>query len=307
MKTLHIRKLCIVFTLLMCLVGCQKQEEAIQSEPERAPEEYYLDMINECITDYNDDVIAEREVEWNRTISPKPLEIDSINNISSLKDIQEYQPNDEITNAKYAAKYDLGDYYMDIRIYNPSKFFWLFGDVKFEVKDTNQIIVNNEAFSSYKATLDDLLARSREYVPYIYGIGVNKGAESTSVPGFYQVIDIGGHPIHTIQEFKDMLEGVFTTDMLQEYYASAFDKNDGIYKDIDGRLYCSDSEITVHEGLMYDTSRIIAVRETDDEILIDLVVSLVYPEDESLSIVDPQVQRIVIVKTENGPRLNNVY
>ena len=111
---------------------------------------------------------------------------------------------------------------------------------------------------------------------------------------------VGHNKYNSIQELKDKAESIFTQDFLSTYYQVAFESEDPIYREINGDLYCSISESDIYEGLPYDTSRIIATKETDNEILVDLVVS--FGQD-----IDSELQRIILVKTDQGLRFNNVY
>ncbi|NLP22215.1 MAG: hypothetical protein GX368_05270 [Erysipelotrichaceae bacterium] len=292
----------IMLIIFLFLSGCNKssnnpdEEVSFDSIPN---DEKVLIMINQAIDDYNNNLINEKEKEWNTTISPLPIEIDSIPNINSLKELKDIKIKNRITNAVFDGLYELGDYSMIFEIFNYGTSYWLNGVTSFIV-DLDTIELNNPDYKEIKNTLDSLMSEDIEVLAWLYGVNVDLGAESNEYPGFYKVISIGPYKYKSIQDLKDKAETIFTTDFLATYYQVAFENEDPIYKEIEGELYCSISESDIYDGLPYDTSRIIATKETENEILIDLVVS--FGED-----VDSTVQRIVLIKTENGLRFNNVY
>lgn len=292
----------IILIIFLFLSGCNKssnnpdEEVSFDSIPN---DEKVLIMINQAIDDYNNNLISEKEKEWNTTISPLPIEIDSIPNINSLKELKDIKIKNRITNTVFDGLYELGDYSMIFEIFNYGTSYWLNGVTSFIV-DLDTIELNNPDYKEIKNTLDSLMSEDIEVLAWLYGVNVDLGAESNEYPGFYKVNSIGPYKYKSIQDLKDKAETIFTTDFLATYYQVAFENEDPIYKEIEGELYCSISESDIYDGLPYDTSRIIATKETENEILIDLVVS--FDED-----VDSTVQRIVLVKTENGLRFNNVY
>ena len=298
------RFLVIFVIVLLALSGCGKEVEYDEFGNEITPEptsdtEKALFMINQAIDDYNNGVIKEKEVEWNTTIKPLPIEIESIPNIKSLNELDDIEIKNRITNAVYDGLYNLDKYSMVFEIYNYGTSFWLNGTTSFQV-DVDSIEVNNPKFSEIKSTLDTLMAEDIEVLAWLYGVNVKLGQESGEYPGFFKVNLVGHNKYNSIQELKDKAESIFTQDFLSTYYQVAFESEDPIYREINGDLYCSISESDIYEGLPYDTSRIIATKETDNEILVDLVVS--FGQD-----IDSELQRIILVKTDQGLRFNNVY
>ena len=298
------RFLVIFVIVLLALSGCGKEVEYDEFWNEITPEptsdtEKALFMINQAIDDYNNGVIKEKEVEWNTTIKPLPIEIESIPNIKSLNELDDIEIKNRITNAVYDGLYNLDKYSMVFEIYNYGTSFWLNGTTSFQV-DVDSIEVNNPKFSEIKSTLDTLMAEDIEVLAWLYGVNVELGQESVEYPGFFKVNLVGPNKYNSIQELKDKSESIFTQDFLSTYYQVAFESEDPIYREINGDLYCSISESDIYEGLPYDTSRIIATKETDNEILVDLVVS--FGQD-----IDSELQRIILVKTDQGLRFNNVY
>lgn len=298
------RFLVIFVIVLLALTGCSKEIEYDEFGNEITPEptsdtEKALFMINQAIDDYNNGVIKEKEIEWNTTIKPLPIEIESIPNIKSINELDDIEIKNRITNAVYDGLYKLDKYSMIFEIYNYGTSFWLNGTTSFQI-DINSIEVNNPKFSEIKTTLDKLMEEDIEVLAWLYGVNVELGQESIEYPGFFKVNLVGPNKYNSIQELKNKAESIFTQEFLSTYYQVAFESDDPIYREIDGDLYCSISESDIYEGLPYDTSRIIATKETDNEILVDLVVS--FGED-----IDSELQRIVLIKTENGLRFNNVY
>ncbi|MCF0125032.1 MAG: hypothetical protein HUJ68_04635 [Clostridia bacterium] len=301
------KKLIIVLLAFSCLIGCSKKQETeiddLGREVEVDPvskEEKILTMINECINDYNNNVINEKEIEWNTTIPKKPIEIEYINEISSLSKLKETKDDDLITNAIYVGIYDLDQYNMIFKIYKASDSFWLYGKVSFELKDINSIGDKQDQFITTKNELDYLLTEGRKRLPYLYGINTEKGYESTEYPGYYELVSMDNYRPTTIQDIKNIIEEVFSSNFVESYYESAFNQDSGIYKEINGRLYVADSEITIFHGLSYNTSKIVAIQENEDELLIDLLAT----EGEYTS---PQIERIRLEKSEQGWRLDNAY
>ena len=97
------RFLVIFVIVLLALSGCGKEVEYDEFGNEITPEptsdtEKALFMINQAIDDYNNGVIKEKEVEWNTTIKPLPIEIESIPNIKSLNELDDIEIKTNCTN-----------------------------------------------------------------------------------------------------------------------------------------------------------------------------------------------------------------
>lgn len=292
------KKILLILFSIIFILGCQNKN--IKNETvELTNEEKILLMINQCIDDYNSNLIKDREVEWNTTIKPLPINVKNIKNITSLKELKEINPQNKITSAVYIGTYDIGDYNMVFEIFNYGNNFWLNGEVNFEVK-LETIKIDNPQFSEIKKTLDNLLEYNIETFAYLYGVGIQLGKESETDKGFYMVENNGNYIFNSISDIKQKVENIFTTEFLEKYYNIAFNSEDPIFKEIDGKLYCYETDTTIAESLPYDTSRIIATKEENNNLLIDLVITF----DQDVS---NELQRIILVKTENGYRLNNTY
>ncbi len=286
------KKIIFLFAILF-MVGCN-DNKAID-ENDISDEEKIIMMINQCIDDYNNNLIDEKEIEYNTTIKPLPINIGEIENISSLNDLNKRDSKNAITSAVYTGEYKINEYYMIFEIYNYGNNFWLDGESGFEI-DIESIIVNNPEYSEAKLILDNLIKNNRLVLQHLYGVGIEKGIENSEEAGFFEVIN----SYKNIDEIKKEAENTFTSEFLKEYYDIAFNNEDPIYKEIDGKLYVSETDITLSEGLPYDTSRIVAVTENDNEMLVDIVIA--FGED-----VSNELQRITLVKTDAGYRLNNAY
>ena len=255
-----------ILTLIIFLIfitGCKNkvihddQGNIITPEP-TSESEKTLYMIQQAIDDYNDDKISEREIEWNTTISPLPIEIKEIPQISSLNTLKDIKIEDRITNTVFDGAYVLDKYIMIFEIYNFGNNFWLNGKTSFQV-DVKSILVNNPEFTEIKTILDSLLKDDLDILASLYGIDVELGEESSTYPGFYKLLSTNKFNYKTIAELKEKAESIFTSEFLLPYYEVSFENEDPIYREIDGILYCSMSDSDIFDGLPYDTTRIVAI------------------------------------------------
>lgn len=290
--------------VLLLITGCSKEVSyddkgnAVTPEP-TSDTEKVLFMIKQCIDDYNSGTISELEKQWGTTINPLPLDLEQIPQVDSLSQLKNVKITDRITSSVYDGSYDVGKYTIIFEIYNYGTNFWLNGKSSFLI-NVDSIEVNNPAYSDIKKTLDTFLSEDREVLAWLYGVNVELGQEHQTEKGYYKVNSIGKYKYNSIQELKNKADSIFTQEFLTTYYSVAFDAEDPIYKEIDGNLYCSLSESNIYDGLPYDTTRIISIKELDTEVLVDIVVK--FGDD-----VSPELQRIKLVKTDAGLRFANVY
>lgn len=280
-----------IIALLFLLVGCTSQQNKITDAQQK---EQILMMINQSIEDFNDNNIQQLEIKYHKDIPEKPSFIDTIQPIQSLNELKSLNDTDTVTNALYTGVYPLEKCDMVFKIYTIGDNFWLNGEVSFEIKQS-EIVVNNPEYANIKQELDSLLSKSHQYFPYLFG--VLQIDMNDSKDDFYRVTEPS---IHSIDDIKALESQVFTDDFLQNFYTAAFDSEDPIFKMINNHLYCIESEAPIGNFLPYDTTRIINVIEEENQVLIDLVVQ--YEDDAYI-----EIERIILVKTENGYRFNNLY
>lgn len=294
----------LALAFLLLLPGCKKQEEIIEqdtsngpvvSEDTRTDEEKILEMIQSCINDYNEGKIPDIEESLKSEISPLPLDVESLPQINSLEDLVKVEVETQSSNIVFLGYYEIQDKYkVTFKVYHPGGYFWLNGDVVFDV-DLEKIQQNNPEFAEYKQILDPLLQNATQILDYLHGLNVNLAEEE--LDQYYEVLDIDGRAITSIQQLKDLAESVYTVDFLQNnFYKNAFEGDMPIYKEMDGKLYCLGTDVTPTQPNIYDTSYILAVKQDDNFTKINLLTKVMDQTQNS-------VKEITITQTEQGYRL----
>ncbi|MEG0176738.1 hypothetical protein [Anaerorhabdus sp.] len=289
------KKILTILALSLILIGCSDKS----NEPKELTfDEKMLLLIQECISDYNTNVAADSIIHTIDTPA-LPVQIITIPQIESLKDLKER--SDDHSNAVYIAELPIDQYKMVFHLYGECDSFWQCGEASFEV-DTETIMPNNPQLSSVKSILDPLLDKNREVFNYLYGIGADLDeVESEKYPGYYKVIYTAGIENPTsIDQIKTYVEETFDKTFISKFYPEVFESESPIYIEDDGTLYCIQNTPSITDEIVYDTSLIISSQEIENEILIDIVSS--YGE-----IIDPELKRIIITKSENGYRLGGLY
>ena len=299
----------VLFLLLgfLFLTSCQKETQEASLDTSNGPvatedtmtvEEKELKMIQSAIADYNEDRILEQEDTLKTSITKLPVEITSLPEISQLSDLTPVEDSDLQSNTAYVGKYTVNDKYdVTFKIYHPTGGnFWLNGEVLFEI-DPSKVTVNDPQYENYRNILNPLLENERKVINYLYGLDVNLSGEPTLDGQYYEVLGFDGADIHSIDDLKAFAQTVFTADYLQQYfYKNAFEGEFPIYKELDGKLYCLPTEITPLNLNQYDIGYIIAVRETEDRVTINLLTSV-------MNQVQPEVKEIHLLPTAEGYRL----
>lgn len=302
--TKKIYRICLAVLLL---AGCtSKKEEKPQEvysgplvqEEEMTDEEKELYMIQSCISDYNEDKIAEREEYFQIKIPPFPIGITSLPEISSLSDLQEIKDDSDVTNTAYVGKYDLEEPYQAVfTIFHPKKAsFWMNGKIDFCI-DPSDVETNNPEFAEYKNALDSLLAQKADVLNWLYGINVELGDEVS--PGYYEVLSLGSNHPGSIEDVKALAEQVFTKDFLEtNYYPTVFKSFNSVYKMIDDKLCCVLTELYTLPYIEYETEYIIAAEENENAVKLNILSSI---EDT----VQPKIYELSLIRTANGYRLSD--
>ncbi|MEG1461926.1 hypothetical protein [Anaerorhabdus sp.] len=289
-------KKCLTLFLLICtLTGCSPKSE----EPKELTfEEKVLLLIQECIDDYNTSIAADSII---HQIDTPPLPI-SIGTIPQIEKLSELKPvEDDHSNAEFIGALKINEYQMVFHLYSTCDSFWQCGEASFQI-DTTTIRPDSPTFTSTKAILDELLAVDREAFGYLYGIGVDLAPEeSTAHPGYYEVLNtVNIENPTSIDQIKEYVETVFDKDFISQFYPEVFESESPIYIEDNGKLYSIENAPSITDEQYYNTSLIINTQETEDKILVDIVTS--YGD-----IIDPELKRIEISKTENGYRLAGLY
>ncbi|MBR2829720.1 MAG: hypothetical protein IKE68_04135, partial [Solobacterium sp.] len=246
MKKTLIAGLLPLFLLTSCSARKDPSEDTsngpVTTPDELTDAEKELLMIQGCIEDYNNDLIAEREEYYQMVIPPMPLELDRLPDVNSLNDLKPESIDSEQSNITYAGSIRAGDRY-DVLfiIYKPSvNGFWLHGDIEFLV-NPDDITVNDPQFADSRAALSPLLNDADDILNRLYGIDVSFD-ESTEDENGYCLCTDGAYP--TIDSLKAAAESIYTKEFLETaYYPSAFEGEFPVYKEENGRLYVLPSEL----------------------------------------------------------------
>lgn len=303
-----------VLFLSFFLSGCKKQEELpvssgteygpVVQEDERTDEEKQLEMIQNCISDYNTGRINEVEDYLATTLHPLPIGVASLPEISSLKDLTPEPEYMENSNVSYAGSYAISDIHRALfLIYEPTGgSFWLNGVILFQV-NPEDVPMDNPEYTDYRNVLSSLFAREEKVLPWLYGLNLTLSETESSEPGYYEVLSMGGMKPSSIQEIKDLAEQVFTKEYLEDnFYYSAFNSERAMFKEIDGAVFCAESEMTIQPSSnSYNIHYIIAAEDLEDKIIIDILTT------SNTGEIQPDIRRIYLVRTKDGYRLPSAY
>ncbi len=277
------RKIIISILISSILFGCTPTQDntstvdtsngPVVTEDSETVEEKVLRMIQNCISDYNDHRMEEMEKYMNTSLPELPIEITSLPEIQSLDDLTPIDDDELTSNTTYAGYYMVNDIYRVVfKVYYPSGgYFWPNGELIFEI-DPENIPQNNPSYAQYKSILDELLYREANILDWMYGVGVNLDYEDVKEEKYYRVLSFSNGDISSIEQLKGYAESVFEKDYLENtYYKNAFEGDSPTYKEFDGALYCQATDLTSITKNIYDTSRIIAVKEEGEDITINLL------------------------------------
>ncbi|NCB32280.1 MAG: hypothetical protein EOM64_00105 [Erysipelotrichia bacterium] len=292
---------------LLILCGCTSPNKAndytgpVVTEDTMTDEEKELHMIQSCISAYNNQQIAELEDALQISITSLPIGIDTLPEITSLNDLTEVKDAESTTNTAYVGQYSINDsYYALFFIYKPtSGTFWLNGRITFNI-DPASVPDNDPKFADYKSALDPMLSVDNMILNWLYGINVTLGSEEIE-PGYFPVTGMGSYTPASIDDIKAIAESVFTADFLtSNYYPAAFESASPVFKEIDGKLCCIETELMDRTYPVYNTSKIINAVEDDNSVFLDIL-TIINQQDQ------PEIKRIVMVKTDQGYRLPQNY
>lgn len=304
-------QLALISVLLLC-TGCGNKSNSEQNDPNaygpvveqdtRSDEQKELEMIRQCINDYNINRIPEVEEYLGTQLHPLPLEVTSLPEISSLKDLKEEPEYLQSTNVSYAGSYMVDDKYKIIfLIYQPTgNSFWLNGRVLFQI-DPSLVDYDKPEYAKYREEMDVLLKQERPILNWLYGLDLELGAEGP-IPGYYEVTSMGGQPVASFNDVKAIAESVFTKEYLEQtFYYSAFYSEGSMFKEDSGKLYCAKSDLAVQDpSYSYNTHYIIAAEEKDGMVYLDML-------GDNMGEVQPDIKRLTMQWTDNGYRLPSAY
>lgn len=278
----------------------------VVTEDTRTDEEKELEMIQNCIADYQTDTIAdaEKRLEDQGIHFPSlPLELDSLPEISSLDDLTKVETDSATTNIYYTGMYLVNDkYQVYFMIYNPSGgSFWRNGGIQFEI-DPSLVTADDPQYSEYRTPLTDLLAKENDVLCWLMGINVTVSEEEGPVSGYHEVLSMGDYTPKTIDDIKAIAEQVFTQDYLKEnYYPAAFERESSTFMEQNGKLYCAETILTEQKSsYAINPSYIIAAKEDNNIVQLDMLADV----NET---VQPIIHRVQLARIDGGFRLPEVY
>ena len=307
------KKLILAFlSTVLLLTGCKNRNSdsgvsateygpTVEQDP-RTDEEKELEMIRGCINDYNINRIPEIEEYLNTQLHPLPIEVETLPDISSLKDLTEEPAYTENSNVFYAASYIVEDKYKIIfLIFNPTgNSFWLNGRVLFQI-DPSLVEYDRPDFAEYREAMSRLLANEKQVLNWLYGLDLELGSEGPYA-GYRQVLSMGGTPITSIGDIKAIAEEVFTRQYLEDtFYYSCFYSETPMFKEADGSVWCAASDLNTQEpSYTYNPHYIIAAKEEGNTVYMDMLA-------DSVGEIQPDIKRLTMERTENGYRLPSAY
>ena len=293
--------LLIMLSLVLC--GCANKQNDQNATPsttngppvptdEATDEEKTLRMIQECIDDYNNNLIAEREEYFQIVIPALPLEVVSLPQISSLKDLTQIE--EEYSNAEFIGTQALDDKYTVVyRIYRPTNgSFWANGSIEFRI-DPEKVTKDDSRFTEYRNALYWLLPNGTAALNYLHGLDVEL-AEDSADGIYHEVISIGGTDIRSIDALRAYAEQFYDRTFLEaRYYPTSFYSSMPVYKEEGGKLYCIESDVTYAFTPDYEPAYIIAAKEDNGLVTLNLLTSV-------MGNLQPEVKEVILRRTEYG-------
>ena len=300
-----------LLSLTLFLGGCNhnKKEEVseteygpIVEEDTRTDEEKELEMIQGCIQDYNTNRIPEVEEYLNTQLHPLPIEVASLPEITSLKDLTEEPAYTEASNVTYAASYLVDNKYKVIfLIFEPTgNSFWLNGRALFQI-DPTLVEKDNPEYTEYRNAMDYLLSNEKQVLNWLYGLDLDLGDEGPFA-GYREVRSMGGSVITSIDQIKAIAEGIFTKDYLEKtFYYSCFYSETPMFKEADGKVWCAASDLITQEtSYVYNPHYIIAAKQEGNIVYLDMLA-------DSVGEIQPDIKRLTMEVTDSGYRLPAAY
>lgn len=294
------KKVFILILSIILLCSCGKKEEieydqfgnVVTADPV-SNDEKIIKIINQVITDYNENNIDSKQSEWNVILPSKPLDVDEIPLVDNIDQLTKTEDN--TTNADYIYLYDIGNYQMKFKLYSPFNEFYLDGDLAF-LTDIDKVTKDNSNYVKEKKILDNLLVSTNDVLNLIYGLDVKIGNESKTHSGYYEFISFNDHKFSSIDQIKEYAQNIYSTRYLNDIYKIAFESEDPIYINEGKKLYVRETDTTIKETVPYNTSYILNSKSTDDLLDIDILISYgEYPVNE--------VHRISLIEEDGSYKI----
>lgn len=296
------KKSILMIALSLVLCGCSASgqntpEPAATNGPpvpkdEITDEEKTLRMIQECIDDYNNNMIADREEYFQTDIPSLPLELSALPQITSLDDLEPYE--EPYATAFFTGLQQLDERYSVIyRVYRPNNgSFWANGSIEFRI-DPEKVTKDDSRFTEYRDALYWLLPNGSAALKYLHGLDVELAEDSTD--GIYhEVLSIGDTDIHSIDALRAYAEQFYDRSFLEaRYYTASFYSSLPVYKEEGGKLYCIESDLTYAFTPEYEPAYIIAASDDNGIVTLNLLSSV-------MGSLQPQVREVILRRTEYG-------
>lgn len=297
------KKVFILILSIILLCSCGKKEEieydqfgnAVTADPV-SNDEKIIKIINQVITDYNENNIDSKQSEWNVILPSKPLDVDEIPLVDNIDQLTKTEDN--TTNADYIYLYDIGNYQMKFKLYSPFNEFYLDGDLAF-LTDIDKVTKDNKNYTKEKKLLDTLLAANNDVLNLLYGLDVEIGNESKYHSGYYEFVSYNNQKYTSINQIKEYAQSIYSTHYLNDIYKISFESEDPIYIFENKKLYVRETDTMIQESLPYNTSYILNTRNNNDILDIDILISYGdYPVNE--------VHRISLVEENGSYKIDNL-
>lgn len=299
--------ICILMSMIL-LTGCTAKKPEVEETASptletvmhaSTPEEKILNMIQSCIRSYNEKKTEELEKELDLSITPLPLEVSSLPEISSLDDLEEVKNDNTVSNAYFTGKQKIDDKYSAVyTIYSPGGgSFWSNGSVSFEA-DPEQITEDDPQFNDCRNAINDLLKKEKSLLDELYAISISVDESKADENGYCPVTE----GPDSIQQLKNDAAAVFTQDYIESSIDPVvFSGSSPVYMEKNGKLYAHPTDmIQQPSAYSYDTHHIAAVKDDGTQVEIDLLISAMGQPTGKLT-------RMVLVHSGNAYLLPTVY
>lgn len=297
------KKILILLLSIFLLCACSKKEDTqydqfgniVTADPV-SDDEKVITIVNQCITDYNEGNIDEKQNTWNVNLPDKPIGLDNISLVENINQLESIEDN--TTNADYIYLYDIDNYQMKFKLFSPFNEFYLDGELSYIVNVDN-VSKDNPSYKNEKKLLDSLLAESNNILNLLYGLDVELGNESKTNAGYYEFVSFNNQSFNSIDQIKNYANKVYANSYLEDIYKITFEGDDPIYINVGKKLYVRETDTVIKQILPYDTSYILNCDYHEDSLDIDILISYgEYPVNE--------VHRISLVKENGNYKLYNL-
>lgn len=278
---------------VLCLVACNSEKPVETNYSQQFAQTHSktaLEVINQAITDLNENTANEFLQTLHQKGVIKPADIQTINTLESID--QCIPETNEHSNAAYIGVCPVDDkYQMRVKIFDLYADFWSSGEISFEYITIPQTSTDN---SEIAKTLETLLNNKDEVLNNLFGYA--QPCEPEDELSYCTVTSDQDEGQAYIDQILEDAKTVYSDAFLQQYTSILFNGENPVWKlDENGLRLLLAHDILI-PSYHYEVSTIGSVVQQDNTLIINLCVSY-------LDQIDTTVHQITLIDEGNGYRL----